>query len=285
MVSTATGAALGLLFIVSGVWKITDPFGWAARVSQMQIPAMLAMPATLAAGISELLGGVLLLVPRFRRWGAWITGALLLVFMVYFAAYYDVLRGEECSCFPWLKRTVGPGFFIGDGLMMAAAWLAWRWAPPARGLRVAAIVLAAIAVFAGASYGVAVFEQRTIQAPASVTADGQPFLLRDGRVFLYFFDPECSHCFFAAREMTAYRWRDVKLLAAPTRQEKWAPQFLADTGWKAPLTYEAARLREKFAFTDPPYGVLLEGGRQVAAIIQFEGSEPRATLLKHGFIE
>ncbi len=45
--------------------------------------------------------------PRFRRWGAWLTGLLLVAFMLYIGYYYNVLRGAECSCFPWLKRAVG----------------------------------------------------------------------------------------------------------------------------------------------------------------------------------
>jgi hypothetical protein len=251
----------------------------------MQIPAALAMFTTLLVGVSELLGGVLLLVPRFRRWGAWITGALLVGFMIFFAIYYDVLRGEDCSCFPWLKRTVGPGFFIGDGLMLAAVFLAWRWAPPVQSLRVASMVLGAILVFAGASYGVATFEQSGLQAPPSVTVEGKPFPLRDGKVFIYFFDPECTHCFHAAQQMSAYQWKDVKLLTVPTRQERFAPQFLTDTGLKAPLTYDVKPLREKFSFTDPPYGVLLKDGRQQAAVIQFDEQEPAATLRKHAFIQ
>jgi uncharacterized membrane protein YphA (DoxX/SURF4 family) len=282
---TAAAFLLGFLFIVSGAWKLTDPLGWAARLGQMKIPSTLTLPGTLAVGIAETFGGAMLFVPRIRRWGAYIVAALLIVFMIYFAVYYDTLRGEECSCFPWLKRTVGPAFFIGDAVMLAAAWVAWRWAPAAHGARLAGLVFGAIAVFAAASLGVALFEQSGIQAPDSVNVDGKPFPLREGRVYLFFYDPECMHCFNAAKEMTGYKWKDVKILAAPTRQEKWAPQFLTDTGLKAPLTYDTAKLREKFSFTDPPYGVLLENGRQKAAVINFDEKEPKATLVKNGFIE
>jgi hypothetical protein len=85
--------------------------------------------------------------------------------------------------------------------------------------------------------------------------------------------------------MASYRWKDVRVLVTPTRQERFAPQFLTDTGLKAPITYDTARLREKFKFTDPPFAVLLENGRQVAAIITFDETEPKASLTKHGFIE
>ena len=284
-VGTIAAGLVGLLFIVSGVWKITDPFGWAARITQMQIPAMLAMPATLLVGVAELFGGVLVIVPRFRRWGAYIVAALLVVFMIYIGVNYNVLRGEECSCFPWLKRSVGPGFFIGDALMLLAAFLAWRWAPPVQSLRTAVIVLAAIAVFTGVSYGVAAFEQSGIQAPESVKVAEKPFLLRQGRVFVYFFDPECSHCLAAGKQMATYQWKDTRLLTVPTRAEKWAPSFMKDTGLQAPMTYDAAVLREKFTFTDPPYGVMLENGRQKAAFIHFDEKEPRSTLQKAGYIE
>ena len=30
----------------------------------------------------------------------------------------------DCSCIPWLKRVVGPGFFIGDGVMLLLAFFA-----------------------------------------------------------------------------------------------------------------------------------------------------------------
>jgi hypothetical protein len=85
--------------------------------------------------------------------------------------------------------------------------------------------------------------------------------------------------------MASYRWKNVRLLVTPTRQERFAPQFLTDTGLKAPITYDAAALREKFKFTDPPFAVLLENGRQVASIVTFDESEPKATLTKQGFIE
>ena len=82
------------------------------------------MAGALIVGVAETIAGVLLLVPRLRRWGAMLSGALLIIFVVYFGINYNALRGQDCSCFPWLKRAVGPGFFIGDGAMLALA--AWR---------------------------------------------------------------------------------------------------------------------------------------------------------------
>ena len=40
---------------------------------------------------------------------------------------YNTLAGKDCSCFPLVKRSIGPGFFIGDMVMLLMAALA-GWA-------------------------------------------------------------------------------------------------------------------------------------------------------------
>ena len=118
MASVASAVLLAALFLIAGVWKITEPFDAASRMVQAKIPADLGLTAAIGFGIAETFSAVLLLIPRFRRWGAWLTGLLLVAFMLYIGYYYNVLRGAECSCFPWLKRAVGPGFFVFDGAML-----------------------------------------------------------------------------------------------------------------------------------------------------------------------
>lgn len=275
-------ALMALLFIVSGGWKILYPIDWAARVTQMQVPGALAMPTTLAVGIAEIFGGVLILVPRFRRWGAWILVALLAIFMLFVGVQYNVLRGADCSCFPWLKRTVGPMFFISDALMMLAALIAGFWARPSEGLRSAGLILGAIAVFAGVSYGVTMAQQSGLRAPDSIQVNGQPYSLSLGRFYLYFFDPECAHCLEAAKRMASYQWENVKVVAVPTRVPQFAPQFIADTGLSADLTSDVEKLRAIFQFNDPPYAVLLENGRLREAFIRFDEQEPANRLKQLG---
>src|SRR5947209_11722075 len=93
---------ISLIFFVAGLWKVTDPSGAAVRLAQAKVPESLSLAAAIGLGIAETFAGVLLLVPRFRRWGA-ITGSLLLVaFMVFIGLHYNELRGAECSCFPWV---------------------------------------------------------------------------------------------------------------------------------------------------------------------------------------
>ena len=119
---------LAILFFVSGAWKLTDPFTWSQALVEFRMPAALALPGTLAARHRRNVGRVLILVPRFRRWGAWLIGFLLVVFMVYIGANYGALVGKDCSCFPLVKRAVGPAFFLEDGAMLLMAVLAGMWA-------------------------------------------------------------------------------------------------------------------------------------------------------------
>lgn len=121
ILSLTFAVLLAIVFLVSGVWKIVDTYTAATLMIQAKVPGPLGIPAALGFGILETLAGVLLVVPRFRRWGAWLTAALLLAFMVYIGYHYQALRGQECSCFPWIKRSVGPGFFIGDGILLLMA--------------------------------------------------------------------------------------------------------------------------------------------------------------------
>lgn len=276
---------LAILFFASGAWKLTDPFQWAQALTEFKVPAALALPFTLTLGVGETLSAVLILVPRFRRWGSWLIAAMLVAFMLYVGVNYSVLAGKDCSCFPIVKRTIGPGFFAGDAVMLLMAALAGWWARPSENVRAALVVLGAVIVFAGVSFGVNATRQSGLQAPPSITVDGKPFSLRQGEVFLFFYDPECLHCDAAARRMAKLNWKSTKVIAIPTHDPQFAAAFLHDTGLTAGTSFDLQLLRSKFQFVDPPYGVALERGRQKAAVAGFEESEPAATLRRIGFIE
>jgi len=276
---------LGLLFLVSGGWKLTDPFGWAARLHQLRIPGPLTMPATQLVGIAEVLGGLLILVPRFRRWGSLLIAALLIAFMIFVGLFYNELRGEECSCFPWIKRSVGPGFFIGDLVMLAMAAAAGVWTRASEGMKSAAMVLGAVVVFSGLSFGVAFTQQSGTPAPETVMVDGKPVSLTGGKVFLYFYDPECAHCDEAARTMSKWNWKDTRVIGIPSRQKQFGKDFMDSTGLKAPNTSDHDLLKKTFPFGDPPYGVAIENGRQKASMQIFDKTEPEQTLRTMGYIE
>jgi uncharacterized membrane protein YphA (DoxX/SURF4 family) len=285
VLSVISAILLAIVFLVSGIWKITDPFNAAARMIQALVPGQLALAAAVGFGIIETFAGLLLVVPRFRRWGAWLSGVLLVAFMIYVGYHYTALTGEDCSCFPWIKRAVGPGFFISDGIMLLLAVFAGIWARPSESVRGAVIALGAISVFAFVLLGVLYGQQTGVEAPDTITVDGKPYSLRLGKHFIYFFDPECSHCYVAAQTMSKFNWAATNVIAVPTVNPQFAQGFLEESGFKAKLSNDAAELKKVFPFGDPPYGVAIENGRQRQSFMQFEGNEPEASLRKLGFIE
>ena len=60
-------------------------------------------------------------------------------------------------------------------------------------------------------------------------------------------------------------------------------QFLAAALAERADLLDTALLRKTFSFMDTPAGVALENGHEKAALNQFEGEEPAATLKKLGF--
>jgi uncharacterized membrane protein YphA (DoxX/SURF4 family) len=286
-ISGAAAILLAVLFFASGCWKLADPFQWSQALTEFRVPLNLALPFTLALGVGETFSAVLILVPRFRRWGSWLIAFMLLAFMIYVAANYSILAGKDCSCFPLVKRAIGPGFFIGDAVMLAMAAIAGWWSRPSENLRGALVILGAVAVFAGVSLGVNSARESGIKAPASITVDGKPLALDKGNVFLFFYNPACPHCDAAARRMSKLNWKDTKVVTVPIQDPQFAADFLRDTGLHAGTSNDVSLLRSTFQFVDAPYGVALESGHQKAALTAaaFEESEPAATLRRLGFVE
>jgi len=277
--------AVALLFLTAGIWKMTDPFTWARMVEDLRVPFQFSLPLTLLLAVSETLAGALVLVPKFRRWGASLAALLLVVFMIYIGVNYSALLGKDCSCFPWVKRTVGPGFFAGDAAMLLAAMIAAWWSRPPEGVRKAGIVAVVIAAVTASSFGVATARLSGTKAPEIITVEGKPFSLQHGRIFLFFYDPQCGHCDAAARHMSKYQWKDdVTVIGIPTQQQQWAASFLTDTGLKAKTSLDLDLLKKTFPFGDPPYGVLIENGRERAPVPHYDEPEPSETLKKLGLI-
>jgi uncharacterized membrane protein YphA (DoxX/SURF4 family) len=275
---------LALVFLVSGLWKLTDAPGAAVRMAQARVPQSLSLAAAIGFGIAETFTAVLLLLPRFRRWGAWLGGALLIAFMIFIGINYNALRGAECSCFPWVKRAVGPNFFIGDGILLLLAVMAGLWARRAQSIRTAMLILGAVTLFAAGSYGVAAVRQTGTKAPDAVTVNGKPYSLQEGKILIFYFDPECLHCLDAAKRMSKLNWGDTRIVAVPINVPQFAQGFLDDTHLPAVISNDLPQLKKIFPYVSAPAGAALVNGREKMALMQFDDPEPADTLKKIGFI-
>ena len=264
-----------------------QPFQTGELLEQAQVPAGLGTLGAAALGTVELWAAFLLLTPRYRRWGGLLGSALLIFFIAWIAFYYKKLVGHECSCFPLIKRSVGPGFFVGDGVMLLLGMAAWAWSSKARNFRVPAMALGALFLLAGVSVGVHASARRNVQVPNPVIVDGKPTDLTNGKVFLFFYDPYCSHCDAASKFMSKLTWDNTRIVAIPTNDPRFAADFLRDTKLKAGTSLETTKLRKAFSFVDPPYGVALVDGqvKKTFPQTQFNAPLPEPDLKQLGFVK
>ena len=87
--------------------------------------------------------------------------------------------------------------------------------------------------------------------------------------------------------MGTYKWKsDVQVVGVATRVPQWGPQFMTDNNFKGVVTRDLDKLKAAFPYLETPFGVALEGGRELGPVSQYEvGDEPRTTLKKFGFVE
>ena len=252
---------LGVVYLVSGGWKVLSPFTTGHLLEEARVPAGLGAWGATGLGAIELLAAFLLFLPRFRRWGGWLGAGMLVFFMAWVGFYYSVLAGQDCSCFPILRRTVGPGFFVSDTVLLLLAMMAAVWSPPVGSIRAPGAALAAISLVAIGSYGTHAVLQSGVRAPSPILVEGTQQNITSGNVLLFFYNPECGHCDTAARFLSGLRWSDAKVIAIPTQDSQFAASFLRDTRLKAGTSLEVERLRKIFTFVDTPFAVALVDGR------------------------
>ena len=170
-----------------------------------------------------------------------------------------------------------------DGALILLTLLAGRWTEPSRRLRPAVAALAGVAVVAGAMFSLGRTQAAAAVGPETITVDGKPFSLRQGKVFVYFFNPSCMHCFQAAQTLSKMTW-NATVIGVPTQDPELGPGFLQDTGFRAMLSGDIKSLREAFPFQDVPYGVALENGQLREKVVFFEEPALGEALRKIGFV-
>lgn len=277
---------LGLVYLFSGTWKLLLPFTAGELLEQAKVPAGLGPVGAAALGVLEVLAALLLFTPKFRRLGGIIGTGMMLFFIGWVAYFYPALAGQECKCFPLIKRTVGPGFFISDGIFLLFGVAAIVWSRPIPSFRIPTVIFLALIVLAGGSFWMGALQRSKVQVPVPVTVDGKPADLSHGKVFLFFYDPSCMHCDAAAKFMSTLSWGDTRVVAIPTVNPQWAASFLHDTHFKAETSLDLAKLRSAFQFIDPPFGVALNNGvsEETFGQAQFNAPLPAPDLKKLGFV-
>jgi len=68
LLSHAGALVVAFLFICAGVYKAIDPYKFANLAKNLLVPYNLTLPLALLLAVAETTAGVLILVPRFRRW-------------------------------------------------------------------------------------------------------------------------------------------------------------------------------------------------------------------------
>ncbi|MBV8895108.1 MAG: hypothetical protein JO051_01245 [Acidobacteriaceae bacterium] len=286
-VALVSSILLGVVYLVSGLWKLLQPFQAGEVLEQAKVPGGLGVLGAVALGVLETCAAVLLFTPKYRRWGGLLGSALMIFFIGWIAYYYSALVGKECSCFPIIKRTVGPGFFISDGIFLLLGVFAFAWSRRVAGLLGPAVTLVCLVVLGGASFGLNAAMRRSVEIPNPVVVNGKPADLTHGKVFLFFYDPQCMHCLAAAKFMATLNWGNTEVVGIPTQSPEFAKDFLGDTHFKADTSLEVAKLKKAFAFVDPPYGVALQDGHKEATFSQAQFNEPLPApdLKKLGFVK
>jgi hypothetical protein len=284
-VAAVCAILLGIIFLPSGAWKVLDPFITGELLEQVRVPGGFGRMGAATLGTIELFAAFLLLLPRLRRWGGLLGSGLIVFFLGWIGVHYSSLAGKECSCFPLIKQSIGPGFFISDGVMLLLGVAAFVWSAKLVSAKLPLAALAALLVLAGVSYGINVRMRSNVHMPTPVIVDGKPQNLAEGKVLLFFYDPSCMYCDAAARFMSKLNWGDTKVVAIPTVNPKLAASFLHDTGLKAATSLELDKLKKAFPFVDPPYGVALVDGQVKGTFTQaqFYAPRPQRDLQKLGF--
>ena len=287
VIAAVCAILLGIIFLVSGGWKMLEPLKTGSLLEEAQVPGGWGAIGAATLGTLEVFTAFLLFTPRYRKWGGLLGSALLIFFIGWIAVYYHVLVGRECNCFPLIKRAVNPMFFVGDGIMLLLGIAAWLWSAPVKSSKLPVIILVVLAALAGGNF--AWSESKIVHAhiPNPVIVDGKPANLSKGKVLIFFYDPSCMHCDAAARFMAHFNWQNTRVVAIPTVNPQWAASFLSDTKLKAGTSLELDKLRKVFPFVDPPYGVALDDGvvKQSFGQSDFTPPSPKARLEQLGFIQ
>lgn len=276
IVSWLLALALAGIFVVSGAWKLYAPAQAGIRQVETGVPSAYGLPFAVLLGSLEVFAALLLLVPAWRRAGAALTGAMLVTFMAYMGARYSQLKGVECGCMPGHQRALGAGFFIEDGLMLAAAVLVFVLARAAVRRRVSLLKPAvAFLVILAIGIGSATLERRVFAGNSAMMLkvmdrSGQVAGMSvspRSRTLLYFLSQSCMDCQHASEQIAHLRLA-APLIVLPDSRPETAYDYLKKAG-----------IKNAVVSLDYPTLALQLHIKQVPALYVFQGGKPEAVIL------
>ncbi len=291
--SWALALALAAIFGAAGVWKLYAPAQAGIRLVEVGVPSAYGLALAVVLGSLELFAALLLLMPSERRIGAVLTAVLLATFVIYMGARYSQLKGTECGCLPGRHRALDIGFFIEDGLMLAAAIGVLLLARPRRAephalLRPALALLVIVALGAASA---------TLERPLLARDKALSLRLMDpaGRVaemplsprsytLLYFYNPSCLDCKQASEKLARLRLA-APLIVLPDSRPESAYEYLSQVGIKnALVALDHQTLAARFGLKQVPALYILRGATPQNVILNFETAQLEKVLRDRGLL-
>jgi uncharacterized membrane protein YphA (DoxX/SURF4 family) len=118
-------AALGVVFLLSGILKIASPQQWRSQSAGLGVPGFVAAVVPFA----ELVVGALLVTQVARRPVALVAAALLVGFTTLLVLRLAQGRRPPCACFgAWSTKPIGWGNVVRNAALLAIATAVAVWA-------------------------------------------------------------------------------------------------------------------------------------------------------------
>ncbi len=121
----AASVALGAVFLISGVLKVSAPQQWRAQSAGLGVPR----PVAAVVPFVELVVGALLVTQIARRLVALVAGALLVGFTSLLVLRLAQGRRPPCACFgAWSSKPIGWNNVVRNAVFLALAAAVVVWA-------------------------------------------------------------------------------------------------------------------------------------------------------------
>jgi uncharacterized membrane protein YphA (DoxX/SURF4 family) len=115
---------LMILFLYSGVSKLMDYRIFKEQIAGSPILSPIAPLIPIGLPVTEVIIALLLLLPRWRLWGLYISLGLLIIFTIYIVVILNFNRTLPCSCGGVLAELSWPQHIIFNTLFITLSTIA-----------------------------------------------------------------------------------------------------------------------------------------------------------------